>query len=128
MRHRKGDRTYHLLPGGGVDWGESLAEALVREVAEETGLAISPGDILVVNDTIAPKGGRHVVNITFAADVISGDIRSDPDDDRVEAVELIQPERLRGLDLRPPITGPILAALSGAQIETVYVGSVFTPE
>ncbi len=128
VRHRKGDQTYHLLPGGGVDWGESLAEALVREVAEETGLVVSPGDILFVNDTIAPDGKRHVVNMTFAADVMSGDITGDPDDDRVEAVELVQPERLKGLDLRPPITGPILAALDGAQAETVYVGSVFTPE
>jgi 8-oxo-dGTP diphosphatase len=127
VRHRKGDSTYHLLPGGGVAWGETLAEALVREVAEETGFQIAPRDLLIVSDTIAPDGARHVVNMTFAADIIGGAITADPADDRVEAVELVQPDRLAALDLRPPIAGPILAALNGVRGDEVYVGSVFTP-
>jgi 8-oxo-dGTP diphosphatase len=128
VRHRKGDKSYHLLPGGGVRWGETLAEALVREVAEETGFQISPGELVVVNDTISPDGTRHVVNFTFRADILGGDVTAEPDDDRVEAVELVQPERLRGLDLRPPITGPLLAALERADAEGIYIGSVFTAD
>jgi hypothetical protein len=68
------------------------------------------------------------VNLTFRADIISGDISAEPDDDRVEAVELIQPERLKGLDLRPPITGAILSALERAAEDGAYVGSVFTAD
>jgi len=30
------------VPGGRVEWGEALADAVVREVAEETGLAVVP--------------------------------------------------------------------------------------
>ncbi|MCB8967044.1 MAG: NUDIX domain-containing protein [Ardenticatenaceae bacterium] len=41
-RYRNG-RSYYILPGGGVEPGESLAEAAVREAAEETSLQVVLG-------------------------------------------------------------------------------------
>lgn len=37
--------TWWELPGGGIDPGETYLEAIVREVAEETGLVITPGQV-----------------------------------------------------------------------------------
>jgi 8-oxo-dGTP diphosphatase len=68
------------LPGGGIEHGESPREALVREMAEETGLGCRVGDVLEVADShfegIAPSGRRedfHTVQIIFEAEVTSTD-------------------------------------------------------
>jgi ADP-ribose pyrophosphatase YjhB (NUDIX family) len=46
-----------LVPGGAVEWGETLQEALVREVEEETGLVVRPRELLVVLDRIHRAAG-----------------------------------------------------------------------
>jgi ADP-ribose pyrophosphatase YjhB (NUDIX family) len=110
-----------------VDWGETLEQALAREIAEETGLEASVGRLLFVNDTIDPSGGRHVVNITFEATITGGEITSTPSDPRVEAVDLFSPGKLAQLDLRPPMAEPIVAWTAGVTPTSPYLGSLFTP-
>lgn len=54
------------LPGGKVEEGEPIRDALVREMGEETGLDVEPGRLLYVCDHL-PESGTHVVHLTFEA-------------------------------------------------------------
>ena len=65
IEHSKNDKKYWLVPGGGVDWGESTAESLIREYKEETNLDIEVESFLFLSETIAPDKEKHVINLYF---------------------------------------------------------------
>ena len=74
VRHEKGAASYWLLPGGGLEFGESLVDGLCREVREETCLEVRVGDLVLASDSIAPDRSRHVVNLCFTGEVIGGEL------------------------------------------------------
>lgn len=65
IEHKKNDKKYWLIPGGGVDWGESTKEAIIREFKEETNLDIEVNRFLFLSETIAPDKEKHVINLYF---------------------------------------------------------------
>lgn len=129
VQQRRTGEPYYLLPGGGVDAGETLDGALRREVLEETGLECALVRPLFISDTIEPGGTRHVVNITFLAEVTGGMLQDRPTDSSIEAVQLIDPASLVDVDLRPPMAREILdASQAGFNVPARYLGSLWTPE
>jgi 8-oxo-dGTP diphosphatase len=88
-----------VVPGGTVEVGETLQEALVREVEEETGLIVKPLDVVTVFDRIERQGSAvqyHYVIVDYLCEYISGTPRAATD---AEAVAFVAPEDLPAYSL-----------------------------
>ena len=90
-----------VVPGGTVELGEPLDEALVREMREETGLEVEPLELLTVFDRIERDGGQvlyHYVIVDYLCRWLSGEARAASD---ALEVAWAAPDELDRYDLPP---------------------------
>ena len=71
----KNERGLWEFPGGAVEFGERLADALRREIREEYGIEIQVGRLLDVVDHLLPEEGQHWVSPTYVCTLLSGSPR-----------------------------------------------------
>jgi 8-oxo-dGTP diphosphatase len=65
------------FPGGRVEAGESLEGALVREMAEETGLRIEVGDLVGFTESVGEH--HHYIILDFHAEIVGGELEAGDD-------------------------------------------------
>src|SRR5581483_10041982 len=116
-RERRRGVEHILLPGGRVRDGESIIEALVREVAEETGLDVIPERLLYVAEVVGSYGA-HDLNLVWLAQLRDARLAVNPD-------ALVALDSLPARSIMPPIIEQIAAdAGAGWASEPRWLGNV----
>lgn len=106
------------IPGGLLEVGESLADGVVREVLEETGLHVEPVELVELLDRIYREGGRvryHYVIADYLCRVVSGTPSAGSDAAAVRWVERQEWNSHSALALDPVTVRVIEAAWQRAQ-------------
>jgi ADP-ribose pyrophosphatase YjhB (NUDIX family) len=103
----------YTLPGGVVESGESLTDAIIREVREETTLVIEPATLAGYREMITREPGgrteRHFVILCFAARLISGEATPN---DEIEEIRWCRPDELDRLDTTDGLADIVAAAFT----------------
>ncbi|GAB2565116.1 NUDIX hydrolase [Gracilibacillus alcaliphilus] len=74
VKNKGANSSYYTLPGGAVEAGETLEEAAIREVKEETGVDIEIGGLSTVSEAFFEERGHHALFFTFTGKIVGGKI------------------------------------------------------
>jgi ADP-ribose pyrophosphatase YjhB (NUDIX family) len=126
-------RILYTLPGGGQRPGESLDQAVVREVYEETAATVSVSRLISIYEHTRPSRKargvvKHTVEFLFLCVLgqhYTPAMGAHPDPHQV-AVEWIEQDLLASLALYPPALATILTGLPDPGNE-IYLGAIPSP-
>ncbi|MFI1679765.1 NUDIX hydrolase [Streptomyces sp. NPDC020607] len=120
----KTDNDLWALPGGGHDAGESIAQTVVREVHEETGIQVAVDDIVGLytdpEHVMKYDDGevRQQFSICFRAHPTGGEIRTSSES---KEVRWVAPANLDKLDIHPSMRLRITHGLDASRTAP-YIG------
>jgi ADP-ribose pyrophosphatase YjhB (NUDIX family) len=107
------------LPGGRQNWGETVEEAVVREIREETGVDIRVLDVAAVVDLIHRDAGGAIEHHFTVIDLVAEWTAGEPvAGDDAEAVAWATADELAGYDLTPKMLEVIAVAATKRRTRT----------
>lgn len=101
VKHKKNNKEYWVLPGGHLDFGETVEQCALRELKEEVNLDGEYIKQVFLSESIDPSGRRHILNIYTLVKVSeSQELKLDQEDNVLSGVEYISLDKIKSQEVK----------------------------
>lgn len=123
MQYRYGEEYVYNLPGGNLEFGENMAEALKREMQEELGIEVEIGALAFIGEIHFPEQKKHSLHCIFEGKIISGIPTLNPEHTSANAIRWIPFQHITELNLYPNVS-EALVSWKNQTLENKYLGKL----
>lgn len=123
MQYNYGGQDVYNLPGGNLEFGEYLNDALAREMVEEMGIKVSVGELILVGEVHNVEQKKQTFHFIFAGKIIEGTPVLNPKETSSIAIKWLNISELTSVNLYPNISEKLIDYLS-RNLENKYIGKI----
>jgi 8-oxo-dGTP diphosphatase len=123
MQYNYGGQDIYNLPGGNLEFGEHLSDALAREMVEEMGIKVSVGELILVGEVHNLEQKKQTFHFIFAGKIIAGKPVLNPKETSAIAIKWMNINELSTINLYPNISEKLTEYLAG-NLENKYIGKI----
>ncbi|MFZ5951477.1 MAG: NUDIX domain-containing protein [Candidatus Rifleibacteriota bacterium] len=118
VRHRKKDKVYWLLPGGGQEPLESALEAAKRELIEELNLPVENFCLAFVRESFDSEAGRHIQFLVFEGLEADFSRIATGVDERVEGFDFFDASEVAEKPIYPAMKDDLIRFMKNERVES----------
>ncbi len=123
MQYRYGEQEVYNLPGGNLELGEYLSEALAREMQEELGIEVTVGELIAVGEVYVKENNKQTLHLLFAGKIKVGIPTLNPKETSALDIRWLPIDELNSVNLYPNIAPTIQDYLTGNLLNK-YTGKI----
>lgn len=123
LEYQYSNQTVYNLPGGNVDFGETMSQTLHREMTEELGIKVAIGELAMVGEVHLPQKEKYTLHCLFEGKIIEGKPQINPQNTSAKAIKWLSINELADSNLYPNFKKEIPLWLNN-QLEDYYIGKI----
>jgi ADP-ribose pyrophosphatase YjhB (NUDIX family) len=123
MRYNYGGQEIYNLPGGNLELGEYLSEALSREMQEELGIEVTVGELILVGEIYFEDLKKHTLHLLFEGKIKAGIPTLNQKETSSLGIKWLNISDLDIVNLYPNLSKSIRDFLEG-KLNNTYIGKI----
>lgn len=125
MKYIYGGKEVYNLPGGNLELGEYLNQALAREMVEELGIEVEIGELILIGEVHSDEEEqrKQTLHLLFEGKIMKGLPTLNPKETSALAIHWLSANDLEKVNLYPNLTIQIKDYLAG-KLQNKYIGKI----
>jgi ADP-ribose pyrophosphatase YjhB (NUDIX family) len=124
LEYHYGGQIVYNLPGGNVDFGETMSQTLKREMIEELAMKVEVGELIVVGEVHIEEKNKSTLHCLFEGNIVEGEPTINAEHCSAKEIKWLNISDISSVNLYPNLKKEILQWINNQPLEDFYVGKI----